>query len=303
MSRFKSNKIFSGTEAKRLALQTTNVRVGDEFIQPDGSIYEWSGTQWISTRLFGSSNIHDADVHTRPFSVATNRELGTETTVAVAVAVDDYQIEVADSTGFVDGSELIIKEGPKQEFIVYNVVGAPAANVITLDTHVGVTFTTAAEVVLVTTDLSSAAGTIASPQIYSIQPPTQSIVHIEKFLLTMTMSSAGDPSRFGNIASGLTNGAVLRGFSAEASTFFNFTNWKTNGEIDQDTGEVEYQDKVGAGDFGVSSPGLIKISSGSIIRLDGDAGGTGIGDQIQISIQDDITSLLSMAVKFQGHFE
>ena len=54
MSEVRSQKVFTGTNAKRLALDTTNLEHTDAFVESDtGDEYEWSGADWYQTKTGG----------------------------------------------------------------------------------------------------------------------------------------------------------------------------------------------------------------------------------------------------------
>ena len=57
MSIIRSEKLFTGTRAERLALQTDNIEPSDTFLESDtGDEQQWTGTKWIRTKFKGSSN-------------------------------------------------------------------------------------------------------------------------------------------------------------------------------------------------------------------------------------------------------
>lgn len=57
-SRFESSKVFTGTSEERLELLTTDVRVGDDFLESDtGDVYEWSGVRWNKIGSSGKQDI------------------------------------------------------------------------------------------------------------------------------------------------------------------------------------------------------------------------------------------------------
>ena len=59
-SQVRSNKVFKGTNAERLALDTTKLEASDSFIESDTrSDYEWSGSSWTVKSSGGAT--HTAD--------------------------------------------------------------------------------------------------------------------------------------------------------------------------------------------------------------------------------------------------
>ncbi|MEE8207795.1 MAG: hypothetical protein V3T88_02380 [Nitrosomonadaceae bacterium] len=81
-SRFQSNKVFTGTNAERVALITFNVRVGDKFLESDtGAMYEWTGTFWLQIELPNVSSSLDIAKgliagHSVIFTPSANTDIG-----------------------------------------------------------------------------------------------------------------------------------------------------------------------------------------------------------------------------------
>lgn len=57
MSQVRSQKVFSGTKAERIALQTGNLEVTDAFRETSGDEYEWSGEAWFQTVSAGMKSV------------------------------------------------------------------------------------------------------------------------------------------------------------------------------------------------------------------------------------------------------
>ena len=248
--------------------------------------------------LDGSLDFHDADTHTRPLNLNVLRCTGNTTNPAtnlVAGVTFSFDVSAGDGINYPVGTTISFSEVGLVETVIYTIT-AQLVDTITLDMPVGVSYTTAAIIEECIADMSSAAGTIGSPQIYEIAPPAGQIWHLYRFITSIVHTTAADDSRFGNLAA-LTNGVILRRMlgGGEIATF---TNWKSNGDLAGDMFNVDYTDKAGAGNFGTRARASIKIGTGAILKLDGDA-----GDSVEIVIQDDLTTLVSYKVKFQGHIE
>lgn len=303
MSRFKSNKQFNGTAAERALLKTANIRPGDEFLESDtGSVYEWSGAQWINIRLFGSNNIHDADVHTQIVNQYLHQHTAVSTTLASASAASDYQIDIADATGFAVGDYLHIDTTTIETTHPVIISSSPALPTtgpvtLTLDRRLDKAHAIGDEVrkSIVNMALAGQVGTLASPQEYWIGPPAGEIWHLTRILFEMTHSTAGDLGLFGNLAA-LTNGTVLR--ARNNGAYGTLTNWKTNANIKTDMFDVVFDARSGGGGaFGTTGRGTF-TNAGAILRLDGDT-----DDRLEVYIQDDITAMVSFTMKGQGHVE
>ena len=59
MAQVRSDKLFSGTNAKRLGIDTTNINPGDSFLEDTGSLYEWSGAEWKAKSSGGAAHTMD----------------------------------------------------------------------------------------------------------------------------------------------------------------------------------------------------------------------------------------------------
>lgn len=242
-------------------------------------------------------NTHDADVHTRIFNRLVHQHTGTETTLSVASAVNDYQIQVTDTTGFIVGNALHINTGSVENthpIITAITPGTPG--VFTLDRRLDVAHDAGDTVEVSIIDLSSLAGTLASPQIYWAGPEPGEIWHLTQLTLAMGHGTAGDFGLFGNLTA-LANGVVLR--AKVSGNYGSFTNWKTNGDINVDTGSVTFHTRSsGGGTHGTSADGPFKRRTNGIMRLDGDK-----GDRFELYVQDDVTLLAFWNMKVQGHYE
>lgn len=260
-----------------------NINVHDALGNPIGSVG-------------GALNVHDADVHREIINRRFHRHTTPSTTLTVAaVGGTDYQITVASSTGFAVNDYVHIQNGSVE--LVHPQITAIAGNVLTLDRRVdndhpiGTTVQKAIQNMI-------EVGTIAAPISYQIAPLSGEIWHLTKISIAMGHTSAGDLGTFGNIAGGLTNGVLLRHYDGTTGHFTTFTNWKTNGDIDVDTGGVKFPVRSGGGGtYGTSSIGLFS-DAGAIVYLDGTA-----GDYIEILVQDDLSSLSLFIAEMQGHYE
>jgi len=242
-------------------------------------------------------DIHDADVHNVGVNKYLHQHSGVSTTLSVDSAVNDYQINVADTTGFIVGNALHINTTvtePTHPIITAITPGAPG--VFTLDRRLDIAHLIDDEIELSVIDLASQVGTLAAPQIYWAGPDPGEVWHIETLTLAMGHSSAGDLGLFGNLTK-LTNGVILR--LKIDGNYGTLTNWKTNGDIDVDTGNVKFPVRSGGGGtHGTTTTGPFKDRTGSIIRLDGDK-----GDRFEVYNQEDLTDIIFWNMKVQGHLE
>jgi len=246
----------------------------------------------------GAISIHDADVH----NLAVNHYLHQHdavvvTTISTASAVNDYVINIADTTGFSVGDAIDINTTtiePTHPTII--AIGAGTPGTLTLDRRLDLAHLVGDVVTKIVIDLSAQIGTLASPEVYSAGPPAGVIWHITNLTLAMGHSSAGDFGLFGNLAA-LTNGVILR--IKVSGDYGTLTNWKTSGDINVDTGDVDFHLRSGGGGtHGTASNGAFKARTGAVMRLDGDE-----GDVFQVYVQDNLTTLAFWNMKIQGHVE
>jgi hypothetical protein len=257
-----------------------------------------NGAVDIIESLDGAINQHDADVHHVPVNELFHRHTGVATTLAVAVTGGGSapsSITVASAVGFVVGNAVQISSATIIEStfpMIIAIVGA----VLTLDRPLDNSFAIGDAVEVVTTNM--AVNGSVTPVAFRLIPDGSQIWHVVRFLLGMIHNTAADNSRFGNIAGGLTNGCVLRGYNAATGQHRTFTNWKTNADIKMDMYNLDYNDKAGAGNYGTHGRGSIRDGTGAVPYLDGAA-----GDYLELLIQDDLTGLIRFLLKAQGHIE
>lgn len=247
----------------------------------------------------GALDVHDADVHTVPVNELFHRYTGVETTLAAPAAAGTTVITVVDDTGFTDGLPFQLEDaaGAFIEVTFPTIISGVGTNTWQLDRPLDRAYATGDVVEEVATNLA-VIGTIGAPVSFKLIPDPDQTWHIVRFLLAMVHTTAGDDSRFGNIAGGLTNGCVLRGYNATAGMFRTFTNWKTNFDIKMDMFNLPNTDKAGAGNYGTNGRGSIRDGTGASPHLDADA-----GDYLELLIQDDLSTLVKFNLKGQGHIE
>jgi len=240
-------------------------------------------------------NSHNNHVHHHMVNKYLTQHTVTETTLAVATVMNDYEIEVVSSAGFVINDYIHINTTfvetthPK----IVDITG----NILLLDRRLDGVHNIGDPVVKTIIDMALAGqvGTIAAPQEYVMGPPPGEIWHLTRILFSIVHSSAGDLGLFGNIAA-LTNGLLIR--ARINGQYGTLTNWKTNADMKTDMHDIDFDTRSGGqGNYGTSGRGTF-TETGAIMRLDGDT-----NDQLEIYIQDDITDLGFFAMKGQGHHE
>ena len=256
---------------------------------PLSSYYDATTDKWVL-------NTHDPDVHNFVVNKYLHLHGGVSTTlVADTVAGSTYQIQVADTTGFIVGDYLHIDTTSVETThprITAITPGTPGT--FTLDRRLDRLHLIGDTVELAVIDMA-AGGTMASPLEYWIGPEVGEVFHITRILFEMTHGTAGDLGLFGNLAA-LTNGVVIR--AKINGQYGTLTNWKTNANIKTDMFDVVFDTRSsGGGTHGTTGRGTFK-EAGAVLRLD-----AATNDRLEIYIQDNLSGLLSFTMRAQGHLE
>ncbi len=215
------------------------------------------------------------------------------TTIAADTAVDDTSFTATGGHGITVGDIIEIADG--SVFIQAGVLNV-TVNVIDIDTPMNHVYLSGAILIVSNKDMS-VSGTIGSPRIFKITPGTGQAGDITRIIISIQDSTAMDFSTFGGIASGVTNGCVIR-IKKENGDFINLFNWKTNGDFIITSFDHVFQTKVGGGlhSFVARSTWAGPSKRGVALRVD-----NSLGEEIQVLIQDDLSSLSVMGMAAQGH--
>lgn len=259
-------------------------------------VYEWFGNidglgAWVQIVENGRTITHDKNPHEVVVNEHFHLHTAVTDTLAVAAAAGDTSITVADAAGFVVGGELQIENGVIE--VTFATITVIAGTLFTLDRPLDQNFEIGDTVTVVETDMSTTAGTLASPISYKVEPTPGEEWAIARILVTMVMLGAGDDSKFGDLTA-LTNGCTLRYYDGTNNQFTTFTNWKINSDIIHDGYDATYNNKAGGGNFGFVSRWTFE-RIGVEPKIHGDH-----GDYLEFLIQDDITGLVNFQVKAQG---
>jgi hypothetical protein len=287
-----------GFNKLRFTFHTTNtISIGNIVIFKDNrtlstiqGLSELLGITESVATFRNALKVDTALVHTVGTNVFFFKETGITSTLAVATLVTDTQITVVDATGFAIGNKLKLATAILQGqplFTITNIVG----NVITLDRPVSVVLPIGADVDVVSTNMGAEIGTLASPVIYKIMPPSGATWQLTRMLMSVVDGSTMDDGKFGG-QTALTNGINLRVIKGSGD-IQNITNWKTNGDLALDMFDVVYTDKAPAGNYGMR--GRWTFTNGQyVIELNGDN-----GDYLELLIQDALTQEI-FEMKCQG---
>lgn len=238
-------------------------------------------------------NIHDSDVH----NVLVNShfidfDTATENP-SVAITAGDTLIQVASTTGFSIGDDIVIKDvGGDMREHQFLITALVVDTSITVDRPIDIDYTTSATLELVLLNMN-VNGSLAAPLIYEVSPPSDEIWHITRVLISITDNAAMDDAKFGGITA-LVNGVVLRQNKTVNNTI---SIWRSNQAMIEDMFDIVYSAAAPAGSEGLR--GRFSFHKSSVVmRLDGSA-----GEKLQVLIQDDLTGLTTFKMKAQGHIE
>ncbi len=291
---------------------TFGVHAGDRFRETDtGDTYEYTGYVWVQvaditltaqsvltggvepiTSYNGAISVHNAWVTKKIINETFHQHSGTTTTPSGAITAGDTSINFTSVSGFSVGDQVKLKESATQEIGMMTIT-AIATLVVSLDRPIGNDYTTAASIEKVTTNMA-VAGTLASPQIFEIDPPSATVWQVTKIMFAITDNIAPDDGKFGGMTA-LTNGVALRATTAAGKTVV-FANWKTNGDMKLDMFDVPYTDKAPAGNHGLNGEWTFTDAE-VIAELDGAASPV---QKLEVLIQDDLTDILTFRMRAQG---
>lgn len=298
MKTFKKANLISIFLAIGLSCFPQPVYAGARQILSNGKIRITDGVNTATLNSQGHINITQNNQ-----TLALNRYLadfhGHNTTLSVAASAGDTSISIqgANYASFALEDRLFLSAGgPIEENHFPIITAKPGSPVLTLNKPLDFSYPIGSVVKHVVINAATQIGTLANPISYKLQPPPGVTFNVTGAVVTFQMESAGDNSKLGDIAGGVTNGAVSRArINGQIRTR---SAYRTNLDLADDTSEpLNYHDKAGSGDFGLEGTFIFK-EFGAYISLNGS--GLGGGDYFEILIQDDLTDLVSVRLKVHG---
>lgn len=238
----------------------------------------------------GGLDVNIQDQHTRALDLYFVRADGAPTTLASPAVVDQYELTLASAAGFVDAAYVGVVDG-SGGFYFATQLGAPAANVITLDSLIDQAYVVGSVVLNLTRDMN-VDGSV-SPQTFQIGPIGTTIeIDIVRIMGVMFGSTAMDDGEFGDLPA-LTRGCVLRVTNGVKTNNWNV---KSNGELALIGFDFMYPDTPPAGQnsarFRITYGGQTK--HGVTVRLMA-------SETLEFIIQDDLTGMQGFNMMAQGH--
>jgi hypothetical protein len=273
------------------------VTVSDEGVVRRVTVVQICGKGGDRARVTnGGLDVNIQDQFT-PAIIAPFHEVAGNTTVAVQPAIDDRTITVTSSAGMAVGNVFIVFNADELRFTFFKIL-VIAGNVITVDSPVDFAYPVGSFVDFGIDNLNvDGSGTT---RVFGLRgggtPPGVDLeADITRIILTCQTTNSVDLSKFGDIVGGITNGLVLR---RRDGIYRNIFNVKDNQEIsnlmfDFNTFDANNINQGRNGFIGrLTFAGQNKL--GVTIRL-------GAGEDLELLVQDDLSTLLKFTVIAEGH--
>lgn len=267
-------------------------------------IFDADGVAYADTDVFnlkviskaGKPNFLNvfAQNSTSPLLIVKASNIVAETTTTTLSAVGDYIINVNSATGLALGQYMTIYNADSNR-VYFGTVLAINVLAITLDTPLDFSFPIGSFVSSGIANMN-VNGSV-TPVIFGIRNPTGTDIalkyDIHRLIFTCLANTTVDLSKFGDIIGGLTKGIVVRRVDG---TYQNIFNAKTNAEMKNLMFDFEIQQVQGGQQDGFTCRITFngKDKMGSVIRL-------GEQEDLQIIIQDDLSTLVSFTMISQGN--
>lgn len=241
-----------------------------------------------------SQDVNIQDQHS-PAIIAFFSLLEEETLLTNTVAIGDYDMTVDVVTGIAVGEYVSIFNVAANRFYLGTILSI-SVNTLTMDTPMDFAFPSGSFVTSGIRNMN-VNGSV-TPVIFGLRNTDTAIgkaFDITRLMFTCLTTNAVDLSKFGDIVGGLTRGIVVR---SKNGVFQNILNAKTNGDLKNFMFDFDVASATNPaqGQHGFSGQmtfaGQNKI--GVTIRLEP-------GEDIQIIIQDDLTTLLDFKIIAEGH--
>jgi hypothetical protein len=252
----------------------------------------------------GGVAVNIQDQASPPVDLFFTQALGVPTELSSAVVIDDTSVSVASIANITAGNYLGVFSGTSEEgrFYFGEVLSTSGAGPFTveLDTPLDFAFDAGDPVISTTREMNIDGSSTA--QTFSVTNGTTSSVitiDITRIMFSMTLSTAGDDAKFGNIAK-LAKGLVFRRTNGDIRNVFNV---KDNGELRALCFDLTYPIRSGGGsDFGMGARYTFagQDKHGVVLRLMP-------GDSLDVIIQDNLvpaggtTGILRFRMVAPGH--
>jgi len=270
-----------------MSIKVKDADLNDVYFETSGI-----GTVGDPFRMKTDVTIQDS---TSPLVIVKASQLVTETTTTVITAKDDYIINVTSAASFVVGQYLTIYNVAANRVFFSNILAINTL-AITLDSPLDFEFAVGS-IVSVGSEEMAVDGSV-TPQIFGVRNPTTAdiplSIDVTRIMFKCLTSSAIELSDFGDITGGLLRGIVIRRVDG---TYQNIFNAKTNAELKSLMFDFNIETVTSQAQDGFTGrmtfAGQNKM--GAVIRL-------GANEDLQIVIQDNLTSLTSFSIIAEGSY-
>jgi len=248
-------------------------------------------SQIVTNKILSGIDVNIQDQHSRAFDTFFSQVIGSPILLTADATIDSWTISLATGHGVLVGEQVVVYDYVDDRLYVGNAL-ASATNIVTLDTPINYDYHAVHSVSVRSTKEMNVNGAITR-QTFSVAPPIQSSVDITRIMFQMTTTAFPEMDMFGDIASGITRGIVLRAVNGINVNYFNI---KSNGEMVNLMHDVDFYEAAKHGTNGLGGRLTYGGQSkhGVTIRL-------GAGDSLELIIQDDLTSILSFRMIATGH--
>lgn len=245
----------------------------------------------------GAIPVNIQDQHTPTVIVPLSEVINT-TNLSDATTLNDLTINITNTDGFIDGVFIVIADPINGRYYISHQIGDPVGNVITVDTPLDFAYPVGTQITAGSHNLAVDGST--TTRIFSLRAGDSPIsvpvtVDVTRIIFKGLTENSVDLSKFGDISGGLTNGLVLRrkdgiynnifnihDNSEIASLMYDFTIYSANNPNQGQNGFLGRLTFAGPSKMGVT------------IRV-------GPDDDLQVLIQDDLSSITSLEMIVEGH--
>ena len=242
----------------------------------------------------GGIPVNVQDQTTRPFSIRVNQILDTNFTLANSPVVNQYDINLIDTSSLIIGDKIAFLEQNGDAQLMQGQILGILGNTITMDRPVPYNFTPSATIIFTFDNQINVDGSITT-EVFGITNFFDESIDITRFIFHCRDATSMDDGTFCG-RSMLPRGVLLRKKLLDGN-YINYFKVRSNGGWGELAYDKSYDDKAPAGLYGfttrLSYAGQSK--HGVTIRL-------APGESIEFLIQDDLTGLESGILMVEGHF-
>ena len=239
-------------------------------------------------------NTQHISSYTRLLYTQLAKVVGAPTTLTADTVVDEYTISLASATGISAGDEIYLAQDHDNPASFFAKVISVSTNTVTVDSPLDKVFSTTSNGAIafkVTTNMAVDGST--TRQIFDITNGSSHEFEFHRLIIHMSDGSAMDDGMLGGIAGGVDKGIILR-VKYSDGTYHNLWNVKTNGEFGLIAYDQRYDDKAPSGTYGLTIKSTFS-KLGGVVKL-------GLGEKLEVIIQDDLTDLTSLKMMAEGRY-